>query len=59
MSEEPLPETAPEYVMINAMRRAMAEYGCVQRITIRVVRDEGFDGEWMEMTSSRKEPEAP
>jgi len=45
----------PEHAMIAAVRATIAEYGIVQRITVRVVRS---DGDWIEHTSSRRdEPE--
>lgn len=55
MDREPLPETEPEYIMINAMRHVMEEFGWVQFVSFRVVRDESFDSDSMSGSLSRKE----
>jgi hypothetical protein len=51
-----LPDDQPEWVMINAARAVMDDFGCVERIFVRVTRDESFDGEWQEFSINRRPP---
>lgn len=55
MEREPLPENEPEYIMINAMRRVMEEFRCVQSVSFKVVRGESFEGDSMSGSLNRKE----